>query len=167
LKRSAKEVRAKLVLLKVGSREEDITEARARRDAGKARLDEAAARLAYCTVAAPISGVILNLLADLLWCRGLGSAADTSSAQRLHQVYDVLALPLLRRDRPTGTLLVDQSDERGFVLVLELIGLEATSLLIDDVLGEIEHGRRHRGNENRGVRFFALPPSLPTGSHRQ
>jgi HlyD family secretion protein len=54
------EVRAKLVLLKVGSREEDITEAHARRDAAKARLDEAAARLAYCTVAAPISGVILS-----------------------------------------------------------------------------------------------------------
>jgi HlyD family secretion protein len=54
------EVRAKLVLLKVGSREEDITEARARRDAAKARLDEAASRLAYCTVAAPISGVILS-----------------------------------------------------------------------------------------------------------
>jgi multidrug resistance efflux pump len=55
------EVRAKLFLLKVGSREEDITEARARRDAAKARLDEAAARLAYCTVAAPISGVILSI----------------------------------------------------------------------------------------------------------
>jgi multidrug resistance efflux pump len=55
------EVRAKLVLLKVGSREEDITEARARRDAAKARLEEAAARLAYCTVAAPISGVILSI----------------------------------------------------------------------------------------------------------
>jgi multidrug resistance efflux pump len=54
------EVRAKLVLLKVGSREEDITEAHARRDAAKARLDEAAARLAYCAVAAPISGVILS-----------------------------------------------------------------------------------------------------------
>jgi HlyD family secretion protein len=54
------EVRAKLILLKVGSREEDITEAHARRDAAKARLDEAAARLAYCTVAAPISGVILS-----------------------------------------------------------------------------------------------------------
>jgi multidrug resistance efflux pump len=54
------EVRAKLVLLKVGSREEDITEARARRDAAKARMDEAAARLAYCTVAAPISGVVLS-----------------------------------------------------------------------------------------------------------
>ena len=59
------EVRAKLVLLKVGSREEDITEARARRDAAKARLDEATARLAYCTVAAPISGVILTTRVSL------------------------------------------------------------------------------------------------------
>jgi multidrug resistance efflux pump len=54
------EVRAKLVLLKVGSREEDIVEARFRRDAIKARLDAAAARLAYCSVTAPISGVILS-----------------------------------------------------------------------------------------------------------
>jgi multidrug resistance efflux pump len=54
------EVRAKLVLLKVGSREEDIAESHARRDAAKARFDEAATRLAYCTVDAPISGVILS-----------------------------------------------------------------------------------------------------------
>ena len=54
------EVRAKLALLKVGSREEDIAEARARRHAAKARLQEAAAQLAYCTVDAPIGGVILS-----------------------------------------------------------------------------------------------------------
>jgi HlyD family secretion protein len=54
------EVRSKLVLLKVGSREEDIAEARARRDAARLRVDEAATRLAYCTVDAPISGVILS-----------------------------------------------------------------------------------------------------------
>jgi multidrug resistance efflux pump len=54
------EVRAKLVLLKVGSREEDIAEARSRRAAAKARLNAAAARLTYCTVAAPVSGVVLS-----------------------------------------------------------------------------------------------------------
>jgi multidrug resistance efflux pump len=54
------EVRAKLVLLKVGSREEDIAEARSRRDAAKARVEETAARLGYCTVDAPINGVILS-----------------------------------------------------------------------------------------------------------
>jgi HlyD family secretion protein len=46
------EVRAKLALLKAGSREEDITEARSRRDAAKARVEEAAARLGYCCVRA-------------------------------------------------------------------------------------------------------------------
>jgi HlyD family secretion protein len=55
------EVRAKLTLLKVGSREEDIAEARARRDAAKGRLDEAVARVAYCTVVAPISGTIQSI----------------------------------------------------------------------------------------------------------
>lgn len=57
------EVRARLVLLKVGSREEDIAEARSRRDAAKARLDAAAARLSYCTVPAPISGIVLSVRA--------------------------------------------------------------------------------------------------------
>ncbi len=54
------EVRARLVLLKVGSREEDITEAHSRRDAARKRLEEAATRLGYCTVDAPINGVILS-----------------------------------------------------------------------------------------------------------
>jgi HlyD family secretion protein len=44
------EVRAKLALLKVGSREEDIAEARSRRDATKARLNAAEARFTYCTL---------------------------------------------------------------------------------------------------------------------
>jgi multidrug resistance efflux pump len=54
------EVRAKLALLKAGSREEDITEARSRRDAAKGRVEEAAARLGYCSVDAPIGGIVLS-----------------------------------------------------------------------------------------------------------
>jgi multidrug resistance efflux pump len=54
------EMRAKLHLLQAGSREEDISETRARRDAAKARVDEAAARLSYCLVDAPINGIILS-----------------------------------------------------------------------------------------------------------
>ena len=54
------EVRAKLVLLKVGSREEDVAEAHSRRDAAEARVNAAMARLNYCTVAAPVSGVVLS-----------------------------------------------------------------------------------------------------------
>src|SRR5208282_3874538 len=54
------EVRAKLALLKAGSREEDITEARSRRDAAKAREEEAQVRLGYCSVDAPTSGIVLS-----------------------------------------------------------------------------------------------------------
>jgi HlyD family secretion protein len=54
------EVRAKLALLRAGSREEDITEAHARRDAAKGRVDEAAVRLGYCAVDAPIGGIVLS-----------------------------------------------------------------------------------------------------------
>jgi multidrug resistance efflux pump len=54
------EVRAKLALLKAGSREEDITEARSRRDAAKGRVEEAAARLGYCSVDAPTGGIVLS-----------------------------------------------------------------------------------------------------------
>ena len=46
---------------------------------------------------------------------------------------------LLAHDRPTGALLVDQLDERRFVVVLEHFRLEVPRLLVDDVLGEIEH----------------------------
>ncbi len=54
------EVRAKLALLKAGSREEDITEARARRDAAEERVEEAEKRLGYCAIQAPIDGVVLG-----------------------------------------------------------------------------------------------------------
>src|SRR6478752_4136367 len=55
-------------------------------------------------------------------------------AQRLLQVDDVLAArPLLRHDRLAGALLVDEVDQRRFVLVLELVGLESPRLLVHDV----------------------------------
>jgi multidrug resistance efflux pump len=54
------EVRAKLALLKAGSREEDTSEARSRRDATKERMDEAAARMSYCAINAPIDGIVLG-----------------------------------------------------------------------------------------------------------
>ncbi len=54
------EVRAKLALLKAGSREEDITEARARRDAAKRRVEEVTTLLDYCAVKAPTAGMVLS-----------------------------------------------------------------------------------------------------------
>jgi HlyD family secretion protein len=55
------EVRAKLDLLRAGSRQEDIDEAHARRDAAEKRVAESATRLGYCSVDAPIDGVVLNI----------------------------------------------------------------------------------------------------------
>jgi multidrug resistance efflux pump len=54
------EVRAKLALLKAGSREEDITETRSRRDAAKRRVEEISALLGYCSVDAPMAGLVLS-----------------------------------------------------------------------------------------------------------
>ncbi|MFI5014416.1 MAG: HlyD family secretion protein, partial [Hyphomicrobiales bacterium] len=59
------DARAKLDLLRSGSREEDITEADARRDAAAAALQEAKAKLAQCSVAAPIEGVIVARFVSL------------------------------------------------------------------------------------------------------
>ena len=53
------DARAKLDLLRSGSRDEDISEADARRDAAAGALEEAKARLAQCSVASPIDGVVV------------------------------------------------------------------------------------------------------------
>ncbi|MBV9111484.1 MAG: efflux RND transporter periplasmic adaptor subunit [Hyphomicrobiales bacterium] len=57
------DARARLDLLRQGSRDEDIAEAGARRDASAAALDAARARLAQCTVKSPIDGVVVERLA--------------------------------------------------------------------------------------------------------
>jgi multidrug resistance efflux pump len=53
------EVRAKLALLYAGSREEDVTETRSRRDAARRRVEETAALLGHCSVDAPTDGIVL------------------------------------------------------------------------------------------------------------
>jgi len=55
------EARAQLSLLRAGSREEDIRQAKALRDAAAADLDASRARLAQCSVHAPVSGVVLDV----------------------------------------------------------------------------------------------------------
>jgi multidrug resistance efflux pump len=60
------EARAKLALLKAGSREEDLREAEAKRNAVAAELDTAAsARLDQCTIRAPVDGVVSDVLVNL------------------------------------------------------------------------------------------------------
>jgi len=54
------DAQAKLYLLRSGSRDEDIAEADARRNAAAAALEEARAKLAQCSVASPIDGVVVS-----------------------------------------------------------------------------------------------------------
>jgi multidrug resistance efflux pump len=90
------EVRAKLDLLKAGSREEDISESRARRDAAKERVDEAAARLSYCLVDAPVDGVVLS--------------TNVSRGQLVSSTVPVTLLTLVDDSRRRVRAYVDERD---------------------------------------------------------
>jgi HlyD family secretion protein len=57
------EARARLSLLKAGSREEDIRQAQALEDAAAADLDSVRAQLDRCTVRAPADGVVAEIMA--------------------------------------------------------------------------------------------------------
>jgi len=57
------EARARLSLLRAGSREEDVRQSQALRDASAAELDTTRARLDQCTVNAPVDGVVLDVVA--------------------------------------------------------------------------------------------------------
>jgi HlyD family secretion protein len=56
------ESRAKLALLRAGSRQEDILQAQYARDAAKSLVEEVAERLNYCFVRAPGDGLVLETL---------------------------------------------------------------------------------------------------------
>ncbi len=58
------EARAQLSLLRAGSREEDIRQAKALRDAAAAELEASRAKLDQCSVRAPVDGIVLDLLAN-------------------------------------------------------------------------------------------------------
>ena len=58
------EARARLSLLRAGSREEDVRRAKALRDAAAADLDSSRARLDQCTVRAPVDGTVIDVLAN-------------------------------------------------------------------------------------------------------
>jgi len=58
------EARARLALLRAGSREEDIREAEARRDTATAQLEEARAQLDQCSIRAPVDGAVVDVVAN-------------------------------------------------------------------------------------------------------
>jgi multidrug resistance efflux pump len=58
------EARARLSLLRAGSREEDVRQSQALRDAAAAELDMGRAQVDQCTIKAPVDGVVLDVLAN-------------------------------------------------------------------------------------------------------
>src|SRR5262249_15113065 len=74
------DARARLDLLRSGSREEDIAEADAKRDAAMAAVEEAKARLAQCSVASPIDGVVVARFASV------GQLVSTAEPKVLMQI---------------------------------------------------------------------------------
>jgi multidrug resistance efflux pump len=56
------EARARLSLLRAGSREEDVRQSEALRNAASAELDMTRAQLDQCTIHAPVDGVVLDVL---------------------------------------------------------------------------------------------------------
>jgi multidrug resistance efflux pump len=55
------EARARLALLRAGSRAEDILQAQHARDAASATVEETSERLNYCSVRAPIDGMVMHV----------------------------------------------------------------------------------------------------------
>ena len=88
------EARAKLALLRAGFRREEILEAQSRRDAAKAGVEEAAARLNYCSVRAPAGGVVAAVHVTLGQFVGGGTPAalltlvDDDSPRRVRAEVD-------------------------------------------------------------------------------
>ena len=87
-----------------------------------------------------------RLRAGALFCYRLSCAAQPSfcpsrSAQGFHQIDDVRAAFFLcrRLDGLAGGLALDELAQRELVLVLELRGVEAAGLPIEDVAGKLDH----------------------------
>jgi HlyD family secretion protein len=150
------EVRAKLDLLMAGSRAEDITEAHSRRDAAKGRVDEAAARLGYCTVDAPISGLVLS--------------THVSPGQLVSSMVPVTLLTLVDDSKRRVRALVDEREtaklcpgQRSQISADGIPGVRAEGT-VETVGVEVENS----GNPSRQVRqvVLAIPvdqPQLPIG----
>jgi HlyD family secretion protein len=151
------EVRAKLDLLMAGTRAEDITEAHSRRDAAKGRVDEAAARLGYCTVDAPISGLVLS--------------TNVSPGQLVSSMVPVTLVTLVDDSRRRVRAFVDEREtsklcqgQRGQITADGIPGarVEAT---VESVAVEVSENAANPGRQFRQVvlAIAADQPQLPIG----
>ena len=153
------EVRAKLALLHAGSREEDITESRSRRDAAKRRLEETTALLAHCSVDAPTSGVVL--------------ATNVSPGQLVSTMSPVTLLTMVDDSSRRVRAYADERDvprlcpgERARVTAEGVPGMQTEGVVesIGVAVGDNPFG----GNVSRQVREVRLslpdaPQPLPIG----
>ena len=144
------EVRAKLALLKAGSRQEDIDEARARRDAAKGRVDEAATRLGYCSVDAPTAGTILG--------------TNVNPGQFVSMMAPVTLLTMVDDSRRRVRAFVDERDaaklcirQRARVTADGVPGLQADGVV--DGIGAAVGESPFAANASRQLREVML--SLP------
>lgn len=74
--------RARLALLRAGSRTEDIAEARFTREAAEALVGEVSARLSRCSVRAPLAGIVLGTKVTL------GQFISAAAPQTLLELID-------------------------------------------------------------------------------
>lgn len=118
--------RAKLSLLRSGSRTEDIAEARFSRDAAEALVGEVSARLSRCSVRAPFAGIVLGTKVTL------GQFISAAAPQTL--------LELIDSDRRGVRAEVDERDaariclKQGAVVTAESSGAQVD--VVTDGIGE-------------------------------
>ena len=138
------EVRAKLALLRAGSREEDIAEARSRRDAAKARVNEAAARLGYCTVDAPIQAIVLS--------------TNVSPGQLVSPIAPVTLLTLVNDSKRRVRAYVDERE------IAKVCPRERARITADGVPGiPLDGVVESIGISIVTMRSPTAPPSIPPG----
>jgi HlyD family secretion protein len=153
------EVRAKLALLHAGSREEDITETRSRRDAARRRVEETTARLARCSVDAPTAGIVL--------------ATNVSPGQLVSTMAPVTLLTMVDDSTRRIRAYVDERDvpklcqgQRARVIADGVPGLQSEGVV--DSIGVAVGDNPLGANASRQFRQVMLsvpdaPQQLPIG----
>jgi HlyD family secretion protein len=128
-----------------GMLKEDITEARSRRDAAKGRVEQAAARLGYCSVDAPISGIVLT--------------TNVSRGQLVSTMVPVTLLTMVDDSTRRVRAFVDESEISKICLRQRA---HVTADAVPGIYTNGRHRRKHwRYSRPRPVcqRFLAAIPS--------
>jgi multidrug resistance efflux pump len=160
------DARARLNLLRAGSRQEDIEEARARYNSAARWLQEARARLDQCTVRAPSEGVVLRTLV------APGQFISTAVPTPLLQLIDDRHLRI-RAEVEEGDVHKLCAGQRATVSADSFPGTSYAAQ-IERISPEVEQEERlQRTSAEKSVRdtrqvllaFDASEPQWPVGLH--